>query len=249
MISYNKRLFCTIAILFPLLFQCNVIAQTTKFYKQIKVVKNNQTIANGKGGQFISFYADICYDSNNKGVTVNNGQLERVSTQGDKYTKYKGKSYWGEVTYQFTNDLETLAVIKGDGTIYVYQRATPPTGITTCSLIKSQSSGGGVPACNTYPQTNYPPATYGGSGGNNSNTSSSNSQSSTTQNETYRIKCYHCNQTGEMIIDPSRGVPQFGLGNNEQKYCPKCGQNFRKGTHAHITCGYCGGKGYVERRY
>lgn len=243
MISY-KRLPVLIVLL---LFSYTTFGQTTNYYKQIKVVKNNQTIASGKGGQFISFFADICYDSNNKGVTVNNGQLERVSKSGDVYTKYKGKSYWGEVTYQFTNDLQKLAVIKSDGTIYVYQRSTPPAGVVTSSLIKSKSSGGGTAVGYAQPQNYYPPTNYGS--GNSSTTNSSQSitqQSTNTQNQKSRHKCHYCNGTGDKIIDPSRNVAQFGLSDDVKEYCSKCGQYFKKGTHAHITCGHCGGRGYNE---
>ena len=243
MISY-KRLPVLIVLL---LFSYTTFGQTTNYYKQIKVVKNNQTIASGKGGQFISFFADICYDSNNKGVTVNNGQLERVSKSGDVYTKYKGKSYWGEVTYQFTNDLQKLAVIKSDGTIYVYQRSTPPAGVVTSSLIKSKSSGGGTAVGYAQPQNYYPPANNGS--GNSSTTNSSQSitqQGTNTQNQKSRHKCHYCNGTGDKIIDPSRNVPQFGLSDDVKEYCSKCGQYFKKGTHAHITCGHCGGRGYNE---
>lgn len=243
MISY-KRLPVLIVLL---LFSYTTFGQTTNYYKQIKVVKNNQTIASGNGGQFISFFSDICYDSNNKGVTVNNGQLERVSKSGDVYTKYKGKSYWGEVTYQFTNDLQKLAVIKSDGTIYVYQRSTPPTGVVTSSLIKSKSSGGGTAVGYTQSNTYYPPTNYGS--GNSSTTNSSQSitqQSTNTQNQKSRHKCHYCNGTGDKIIDPSRNVAQFGLSDDVKEYCSKCGQYFKKGTHAHITCGHCGGRGYNE---
>lgn len=243
MISY-KRLPVLIVLL---LFSYTTFGQTTNYYKQIKVVKNNQTIASGNGGQFISFFADICYDSNNKGVTVNNGQLERVSKSGYVYTKYKGKSYWGEVTYQFTNDLQKLAVIKSDGTIYVYQRSTPPAGVVTSSLIKSKSSGGGTAVGYAQPQNYYPPTNYGS--GNSSTTNSSQSitqQSTNTQNQKSRHKCHYCNGTGDKIIDPSRNVPQFGLSDDVKEYCSKCGQYFKKGTHAHITCGHCGGRGYNE---
>lgn len=243
MISY-KRLPVLIVLL---LFSYTTFGQTTNYYKQIKVVKNNQTIASGKGGQFISFFADICYDSNNKGVTVNNGQLDRVSKSGDVYTKYKGKSYWGEVTYQFTNDLQKLAVIKSDGTIYVYQRSIPPAGVMTSSLIKSKSSGGGTAVGYTQSNTYYPPTNYGS--GNSSTTNSSQSitqQSTNTQYQKSRHKCHYCNGTGDKIIDPSRNVAQFGLRDDVKEYCSKCGQYFKKGSHAHITCGHCGGRGYNE---
>lgn len=223
----------------------NLFAQDTYYYKQIKVVRDKQTIATGKGGQFISFFSDICYDSDNMGTSIDNGRLERVSRKGDKYTKYKGTSYWGNVTYQFTTDLKKLAVIKQDGTIYVYERSIAPSGVTTCSLIKSKSSSNYSGEYIHIPPTNYPPNNYNEI---NSTTTISNSQKS--GKTTSRFKCYHCNETGERIINPSDKVATFGLDNhNVKEYCSKCGQYFQKGTHAHIFCGYCGGKGYTEVRY
>lgn len=78
---------------------------------------------------------------------------------------------------------------------------------------------------------------------------SSSSYSSSTRsnsNTKDRLKCHYCNGTGEKIIDPSETAPNFGTTNNAQEYCAKCGRYFRKGSHAHITCGHCGGKGYIE---
>lgn len=80
MISCRLHKVVILVILFSVC-SISIFAQTTYYYKQIKVIKNNQTIASGKGGQFISFYKDICYDSNNKGITVNNGILDLTSNR------------------------------------------------------------------------------------------------------------------------------------------------------------------------
>lgn len=216
------------------------VAQQTYYYKQVNVVKGNTVISKGSGGQFISFFNDICYDSNNRGVSVNNGTLDKKSKTTNAVL-YRGSSYWGNVTYQFSADLSRLSVIKQDGTTYIYQRATAPSGVTTCSLIKSKSSGGS-PGVSAQHPTNY------GEGNTNaiSGKQGTTQRSTTNQNQKSRHKCYHCNGTGEKVIDPSRNVPKFGLDDNSKEYCSKCGQYFKKGTHAHISCGHCGGKGYEE---
>lgn len=234
MISY-KRLPVLIVLL---LFSYTTFGQTTNYYKQIKVVKNNQTIASGKGGQFISFFADICYDSNNKGVTVNNGQLERVSKSGDVYTKYKGKSYWGEVTYQFTNDLQKLAVIKSDGTIYVYQRSTPPAGVVTSSLIKSKSSGGGTAVGYAQPQNYYPPANYG----SGNSTTTTNSSGYTTYESSYvSVDCHLCGGSGKCSTCNGKGWYESPFGTGPIA-CPNCYGGNQSGK-----CSKCNGTGKTEK--
>ena len=237
----NKIIFLLTSLILGLLSISGVFAQETYYYKQVNVVNGNSVIAKGNGGQFISFFNDICYDSNSKGVSVNNGTLDRKSKSANS-VQYKGLSYWGNVTYQFSGDFNKLSVIKQDGTIYVYQRATPPAGVTTSSLIKSKSSGGGTAVGYTQSNTYYPPTNYGS--GNSSQ--SITQQSTNTQNQKSRHKCHYCNGTGDKIIDPSRNVAQFGLSDDVKEYCSKCGQYFKKGTHAHITCGHCGGRGYNE---
>ena len=242
----NMIKFLLTSLILGLLSLSGVFAQETYYYRQVNVVKGNSVIAKGSGGQFISFFNDICYDSNSNGISVHNGTLDRKSKSADSI-QYMGLSYWGNVIYQFSGDLSKLSVIKQDGTKYVYQRATPPAGVTTSSLIKSKSSGGGTAVGYTQPNTYYPPTNYGS--GNSSTTNSSQSitqQSTNTQYQKSRHKCHYCNGTGDKIIDPSRNVPQFGLRDDVKEYCSKCGQYFKKGTHAHITCGHCGGRGYNE---
>ena len=219
-------------------------AQDTYYYKQIRVEKNGTTISQGTGGQFISFYKDICYDSNNKGVSVNNGQMERTSEGGDKYKLYKGTSYWGRVIYYFSTSLEKLVVEKSDGTTYLYQRATPPSGVTTCSLIKSKSSG------NSYSGTAggyIDTPTYNGGWNNTQSGSTYEGTTSTPRQKTkVRNKCPYCTN-GEVIQEESR--PTFGL-DGPPVYCSKCNKYFSFGTvHKHHECRHCKGKGYTEYEY
>lgn len=229
-----------VVILVLLFLACSIsiFAQTTYYYKQIKVVKNNQTIASGKGGQFISFYKDICYDSNNEGTTINNGILDLTSKQGDKYTKYKGPSYFGNVTYQFTPSLDKLAVIKRDGTIYVYQRAIPPAGVTTSSLIKSKSSGGGTAVGYAQPQTNYPPTNYGSGNG----ATMTNSSGYTTYESSYvSVDCHLCGGSGKCSTCNGKGWYESPFGTGPIA-CPNCYGGNQSGK-----CSKCKGTGKTEK--
>lgn len=218
-----------------------VRAQNTYYYKQVRVEKGGSIIEQGVGGQFISFYKDICYDSDNKGVSVNNGQMERTAQSEGSYLMYKGNSYWGKVTYYFSSSLDKLVVSKNDGTTYLYQRATAPSGVTTCSLIKSKSSGGS--SLGSMPSTYYnPPTNYGGGTSTSAYPSGGNS---TYKERKIRKPCPLCKGSGEMIIDPN--PPRFGTAiDNCQTYCSKCGRYFRNGSHAHVSCSQCYGKKYIE---
>lgn len=111
-------------------------AQTTKYYALIKQVENKIESTNQKGGQFITFVNDKCYESDIDGCVVGNGvMIFKHETSNVKV--YTGDSYWGKATFKFSADLQRLNVITSDGTIYVYNRQTPPKSVTTCSLIKS----------------------------------------------------------------------------------------------------------------
>lgn len=237
MISCRLRRVVILVLLF-LVCPISIFAQTTYYYKQIKVVKNNQTIASGKGGQFISFYKDICYDSNNRGTTVNNGILDLTSKQGDKYTKYKGPSYFGEVTYQFTPSLDKLAVIKSDGTIYVYHRTTAPTGVTTSSLIKSKSSGGGTAVGYAQPQNYYPSANYG----SGNSTTTTNSSGYTTYESSYvSVDCHLCGGSGKCSTCNGKGWYESPFGTGPIA-CPNCYGGNQSGK-----CSKCKGTGKTEK--
>lgn len=131
---------CIKSFLFVALFCVSVstiYAQDTYYYKQTKVVRGGKEQPASNGGQFISFYKDICYESNHKGITVSHGNLDLDRTAKGNLKVYTGDSYWGRATFKFSADLQRLNVVASDGTIYVYNRQEPPKGVTTCSLIKS----------------------------------------------------------------------------------------------------------------
>lgn len=214
-----------------------VYAQDTYYYKQVKVEKKGSTIAQGNGGQFISFYKDICYDSNNKGISVNNGQMERTSKSGDKYTTYEGNSYWGKVTYYFSTSLDRLVVQKSDGTSYMYQRATPPAGQTTCTLIKSRSSSGGTSSGWGYTP---PPTNNNGWSDSQSTTQSGGAAPSPKWDYVYREEsCPECYNSGKCTICKGKGSWTNSYTGNPHP-CSACNQSGR--------CSKCGGKGTITTK-
>lgn len=224
-----------------------VRAQNTYYYKQVRVEKGGSIIEQGVGGQFISFYKDICYDSDNKGVSVNNGQMERTAQSEGSYLMYKGSSYWGKVTYYFSSSLDKLVVSKSDGTTYLYQRATAPSGVTTCSLIKSQSSGSSSGGASGGWSGVYTPSVPNGGWGTPQPTSKQEEAKLKPRQKTkVRNECPYCTN-GEVIQEESR--PTFGL-DGPPVYCSKCNKYFSYGTvHKHHECIHCKGKGYTEYEY
>lgn len=134
-------------LLFFLLLSVHVYSKDIYYYKQTKIIRNGKHTTNVTGGQFITFVGRVCYESNNKGVSVNHGLLEKNSSRStNEITTFIGESYWGKNTeFRFNVDRTILNVCLENGTVYVYSKATPPANQVTCSLIrpKSSSDGGG----------------------------------------------------------------------------------------------------------
>ena len=107
-----------------------------------------------KGWLYITFVGNTCYESDKNGVGINHGTMQRNDGYSNSsITVYDGSSYWGKRTaFKFNSDKSALNVVFDDGEIFVYKRATPPAGVTTCSLIRkrSSSSGGGNPSTPTF---------------------------------------------------------------------------------------------------
>lgn len=242
MISYKHLLF---AIFYLIPF--SLWGQNTYYYRQERVVKDGADIEVAKGGQFISFFHDMCYESDDKGVSVSNGKLDLNYKESSKFRIYEGKSYFGEVVFKFNNALDRLNIICSDGRIYVYVRTSPPEGVHTCSLIKSQQSSPQGQVSGGYVEGYYPPVN-GGSynmGSNNSSTLSGNSQSSsssTKKNQPTRHTCSRCNGKGRIAVETH--PPMFGQEDIKER-CSECGGYFlHSWGHTHTTCPQCHGKGY-----
>ena len=234
-----NRLIITLLVVF-----CSYLGVTaqTYYYKLAKKVQNGTTSTNVSGGQFITFMAEICYESNKKGIGVGHGTLQRNKNfSNSQFKVYMGKSYWGsDATFKFTSDLKTLNVVTERGDVFLYKRTIPPTNATTCSLIRKPSSnGGGNSGGGYYPvQPNSPAGnTYYPSGGSTTNnTSSSCSQS---RRERKWRDCSLCHGKGTIVRDSH--VSTYGM-TDRQVYCSQCGRSYYSSTgHRHVTCPTCHG--------
>lgn len=232
----NKLSFC--------LFLCCVCinAQNTYYYNQIRIVDNNSTSVSGQGGQFITFVDNICYESNNKGLPVGNGTLKYDLSQKDKdILIYCGNSYWGKnAVFKFTSDLATLNVVTENGDVYLYKRTTAPANVTTCSLIRknsSSSSSFGEISGGSYPNVPSQPVFNGGGA-----TSTTPIKTTPERNTPTRVwhECGLCH--GKRTIVRESSVPTYGQ--DTQWYCNQCGRNvWRSSGHSHVTCSQCHGQG------
>ena len=234
----------TTLLLVEILVCLTAAAQDVRYYKLTHTKLNGTDSYNVSGGQFVTFVGDRCFESNSKGVGVNHGVLIRNNNYSNvQYTTYQGSSYWGSsTTFKFNADKSVLNVVLDNGDIYVYKRATPPAGQTTCSLIRKSSggrSGGGNGGYNGGYTPSYP--SQQPSYQQPVNNSSSGNPRQVIKEE---VRCSRCKGTGKMIYDSY--PPKFGA--DSQVYCSICGRNYPSSQgHSHVTCTECHGKGTVTR--
>lgn len=216
----------------------------THYYQLTKIASGNKTNVNVTGGQFITFMADICYESTNKGLAVGHGTLTKKSAN-TQFKEYRGDSYWGTATFKFKSDLSKLNVITDNGEIWVYTRTTAPASAKTCSLIRKGGQTNHSNGSDTYNPNNTTinnntiiNHNYGNGTSSESNHNSSNQHSTGTW---ITKQCTACNGTGKSIA--KNYAPNYG-GTRTKSYCNIC--NGYEYPHSHKTCGICKGKGYVK---
>jgi tetratricopeptide (TPR) repeat protein len=121
---------------------------TTYYYKQILKVNGGQKSSGDNSHLFIAIHSKGCYDSDKEGYTVKNGTLEYQGTNGG-YHIYHGSCFFGKASYQFSSDYGRLNIrVENSNMVYVYEKATPPQGVMTCSNIKQENPD---PAPTPYP--------------------------------------------------------------------------------------------------
>ena len=169
---------------------------------------------------------------------------------------YWGSCYWSKNAYmKFNADKSVMNIETNAGKIYVYKRATPPAGVTTCSLIRKPepsnggSSGGGgytpsYPVQPTYPQGGYAGGgTY--NGGQSGNTGSSTYRPERDKPQKTRHTCSACHGTGSIVRNDG-SISSYG-NSGYMKRCSTCGAEYWSTTfHRHVTCSICHGRGYQE---
>lgn len=119
------------------LFCMSGYAQTS-YYKLNRKIENGVPNSNVSGGQFITFMDGVCFESDKDGYSVGHGKLE-YKYQNNGIKVYVGDSYWGKSVFKYSQDYSSLNIVVGDD-IYVFRKETPPTGVTTCSLIRNKST-------------------------------------------------------------------------------------------------------------
>lgn len=209
-------------------------AQDVHYYKLTRIQHKGVSNRNVSGGQFVTFSGSICYESNSKGLSIGNGSLKKnASYSNSQYIVYQGSSYWGSsTTFKFNADKSVLNVVLDNGDIYVYKRATPPAGVTTCSLIRKKGGG----------DFSGSGGSYGGGGGYvptpNPQPTPQPSPNPGPRYVERTYPCTYCHGKGT-VADCDSSIPDF-TGNG--KYCSECGRNVPM-CHIHKRCPSCNGKG------
>ncbi len=216
-------------IFFALLFA--IIAtggysQRTDYYRWDKTYQENGAMKKetANEGLFITRQGNICFDSDNEGYSVSNGNMKLSHTATD-YTVYTGPCYYGQYCEYVFYDIEgILNIVHPNGTTYVFVREAPPAGRTTCSLIKKNESSEHII---------IEPLSDGAKRNNVKRNSGSN-------NTPKIIDCPVCKGTGR-VKQPVPQTSGFGV---DVKYtrCNECGETSMT-RHIHINCKHCrGGK-------
>ena len=241
----RRSLFITVLLLG--MFHC--LNGQTYYYKLTKKKINGTVTTNVSGGQFVTFMADICFESNDKGFGGTLGKLKHRETN-DRFKEYKGESSWGSgVTFRFTLDLSKFNVILPNGDVWAYTRTEVPAGVTACSHLKEEkkpsNTGSGTVGGYYAPIiVNSTASSSGDSYSAPNNTITESSSNSYTPKITYiDVTCSLCKGTGK---NPGCSyAPTYG-GSERIEYCPICGTTGK--AHYHETCPKCGGKGTTRER-
>ena len=93
-------------------------AQSTLYYKLVKVAVDEKVSTDVSGGQFITFAAGKCYESDKEGYSVENGSAEFKSEKNGIKT-YVGDCYYGKGLLRFNSDYSKLNIVV-DNAVYVY---------------------------------------------------------------------------------------------------------------------------------
>ena len=234
----NKNFIILIMII---VFGQSITAQTY-YYRYTKSIIKGVTNTDVSGGQFITFDGKRCFESDKNGNNVGNGSMTYDAENSQQVETYWGSCYWGKNAHmKFNADKSLMNIETNTGKIYVYKRATAPTGVTTCSLIREQEpqsggNGGGYVTINPV-QSVYPQNDYSGGITNTSDNSSGNRQRTeeTPVHQPQRKWCKTCRGSGQCNTCNGTGwVRRIGMGHDS--YCTNC--NNHNGR-----CPWCNGRG------
>lgn len=236
-------------LIFFSITQFSVASQSVKYYKLNKIEDYGNVNNSCVGGQFVKISRNICFDTDAQGNYVGNGKLYRDLGNSSTNHIYKGQSFHGNAKYIFSNDYRSLIVEITPKFRYFYSLDTPPSGVTTCSLIRTGGDNSYDSGINSIPSQNGTNNGYynGGLNQNSGSDSNSNSNSSSNVNTpAHKFKCAYCNGTGQ--IEKNNNAPaNFGTDRPRQR-CNECGKWYDPDvfTHYHQQCRHCGGTGYAK---
>lgn len=238
----NKYLLSFILILYNL-DGAIAYSQVVSYYKLTKKIENGVEQLNQRGGQFITFIDNLCYESDLKGIGVGHGVLKINSNYGTKYKTYIGDSYWGnDAIFRFSNDLSILNVFANNDVVYVYKRVIAPKDALTCSLIRKNTQNNKGCINNSQPSITQQ--------GENTivinNTTNVNTSTTIESNTSKKVKCRWCKGTGRITVDDN--APS-NLGHTRISYrCNECGKwiNPNVFLHYHKQCIHCHGSGWLN---
>ena len=201
-----------------------ILAQKTYYYKMVKKCEGGVESTNVSGGQFVTFYPNMCFESTRDGYGIGHETLKLVS-KSDKETVYKGISYWDNATvFKFMSNYSKLLVITASGDQYGYIYSTAPSDAVTCSLIRK----------------NKPSSSVGNSAGGGYVTVPTQGATSTSSSQPrQKTKCMVCGGTGQDVTEVYVGA------SSTKKWCSICRRYVSTG-HIHGTCRSCLGSGYVR---
>lgn len=207
-----------------LVWSLSSLAQTY-YYKQTKVVIDDQPHPGDNTGQFITFNEKGCYDSDNEGYTVDNGFLKYIKTK-NHIRVYWGDSYWGKAYYHVSENLDRINVkLVGENKIYVYSRSAPTNAKTSYYAKNSAEDKNHFILVSPVQSGESSPVRPGQT------------------KRLIRKTCTFCKGTGKNPLK-SFGPDYTGGQVITIEYCPICGKSEKK--HYHEACPSCQGLGYTE---
>ena len=214
-------------------------SQDVRYYKLVRKEVNGVSDASVKGGLFITFTMNLCFESDNQGVGINHGVMKlNKNSSNDVYLIYSGSQYWGKFTiFKFKSDKSTLNVIFDDGETYVYHQATAPNGVTKSSQIRKKQQNGSV---NTNVHNSPPilgPQNFGQTG-----TQTGGNVVTYYESVYVDVPCPHCHNSGKCQSCNGSGWIEDMFGSGKIK-CPNCYGGNQSGK-----CNWCQGKGTVKDR-
>lgn len=223
----------------------------TYYYRYTKSIIKGVINTDVSGGQFITFDGKRCYESDKYGNNVGNGSMAYDAENSKQVETYWGSCYWSKNAYmKFNADKSLMNIETNAGKIYVYKRATPPAGVTTCSLISAPQQqnheGGGtyVPqqtiVQQQYPQGGHQGGTHIGGTPDPSPTIIHKEPQKHWKTVTKEVDCTHCFHSGKCQTCNGKGwwYPRVG---GDPADCSNC-DGYKTGR-----CRWCHGKGSITK--